>query len=72
MTDYTELVEDLRDIEKTMFALGTSPINMDNVSIRLAHDKSWGRTANDAAAAIEELQAEVERLKADVDAAYAH
>lgn len=26
----------------------------------------------DAAAAIEELQAEVERLKADVDAAYAH
>ena len=56
MTDYKKLVEDLRDIEKTMFALGTSPINMDNVSIRLAYDKKWGRTANDAAAAIEELQ----------------
>ena len=55
MTDYTKLVEDLRDIKKTMFALGTSPINMDNVPIRLAYDKKWGRTANDAAAAIEAL-----------------
>lgn len=63
MTDYSELVEDLRDIEKTMFALGTSPINMDNVSIRLAYDKRWGRTANNAAAAIEALEAEVKRLE---------
>ena len=30
------------------------------------------RITSDAAAAIEALQAEVERLKADVDAAYAH
>ena len=30
------------------------------------------KTMLDAAAAIEELQAEVERLKADVDAAYRH
>ena len=30
------------------------------------------RLEKDAAAAIEELQAEVERLKADVDAAYRH
>ena len=67
MTDYTKLVEDLRDIKKTMFALGTSPINMYNVSIRLAYDKKWGRTAFDAAAAIEALQAEVERLQADVE-----
>lgn len=71
MTDYSKLVEDLRDIEKTMFALGTSPINMDNVSIRLAYDKRWGPTANDAADAIEALQAEVERLQVDVEAAYA-
>ena len=56
MTDYTKLVDALRDIEKTMFALGTSPINMDNVSIRLAYDKKWGRTAKDAADAIVELQ----------------
>ena len=62
MTDYTKLVEDLRDIKKTMFALGTSPINMDNVSIRLAYDKKWGRTANDAAAAIEALQAQLPKL----------
>lgn len=62
MTDYTKLVEDLLDIKKTMFALGTSPINMDNVSIRLAYDKKWGRTANDAAAAIEALQAELIRI----------
>lgn len=53
--NYEELVKDLRDIEKTMFALGTSPINMDNVSIRLAYDKRWGRTAADAADAIEAL-----------------
>ena len=59
MTDYTKLVEDLRDIEKTMFALGTSPTNMNNVSINLAYDKKWGYTAADAAAAIEALQAEV-------------
>ncbi len=58
VSDYSKLVEDLRDIEKTMFALGTSPINMDNVSIRLAYDKRWGPTANDAADAIEALQAE--------------
>ena len=62
MTDYTKLVEDLRDIKKTMFARGTSPINMDNVSIRLAYDKKWGRTANDAAAAIEALQAQLPKL----------
>ena len=70
--NYDKLVEALRDIEKTMFALGTSPINMGNVSIRLVYDKRWGQTANDAAAAIEELQAEAKRLEADVDAAYAH
>ena len=56
---YDKLVEALRDIEKTMFALGTSPINMDNVSIRLAYDKRWGPTANDAADAIEALQAQL-------------
>ena len=55
VSDYSKLVEDLRDIEKTMFALGTSPINMDNVAIRLAYDKRWGPTANDAADAIEAL-----------------
>ena len=55
MTDYKKLVDDLRDIGKTMFALGTTHISMDNVSISLAYDKGWGQTANDAAAAIEEL-----------------
>jgi hypothetical protein len=63
MTDCDKLVKDLHDIETTMFALGTSPINMDNVSIRLAYDKRWGQTANDAADAIEALQAEVDTLK---------
>ena len=62
MMDYTKLVEDLRDIEKTMFALGTSQTNMNNVSINLAYDKKWGYTAADAAAAIEALQAETVRL----------
>lgn len=57
--NYEELVKALRDIEKTMFALGTSPINMGDVSISLAYDKRWGQTAEAAAAAIEELQAEV-------------
>ena len=65
MMDYTKLVEDLRDIEKTMFALGTSQTNMNNVSINLAYDKKWGYTAADAAAAIEALQAEVKRLELD-------
>ena len=59
MTDYTELVKALRDIEKTMFALGTSPINMGDVSISLAYDKRWGQTAERAAAAIEALQAQL-------------
>ena len=62
--NYEELVKALRDIEKTMFALGTSPINMGDVSISLAYDKRWGQTAEAAAAAIEALQAEVEELKA--------
>lgn len=53
--NYEELVKALRDIEKTMFALGTSSIKMDNVSIRLAYDKKWGRTAKEAADAIEAL-----------------
>lgn len=55
MTDYTKLVKALRDIGKTMLALGTTNISMDNVSISLAYDKGWGQTANDAADAIEEL-----------------
>ena len=59
MTDYTKLVKALRDIEKTMFALGTSPINMGDVSISLAYDKRWGQTAERAAAAIEALQAQL-------------
>lgn len=59
MNDYTKLVEDLRDIEKTMFALGTSPINTDKISMHYAYDKRWGRTAADAADAIEELQAQL-------------
>jgi hypothetical protein len=62
-SSYDKLVEDLHDIEKTMFALGTSPINMDNVSIRLAYDKKWGQTAKDAADAIEELQKTLKAVK---------
>ena len=57
--NYEELVKALRDIEKTMFALGTSPINMGDVSISLAYDKRWGQTAERAAAAIEALQAQL-------------
>lgn len=60
MNDCEKLVKALRDIEKTMFMLGTSPTNMNNVSINLAYDKRWGRTAADAADAIEELQFELD------------
>jgi DNA-directed RNA polymerase subunit RPC12/RpoP len=70
MTNYEKLVAALRDIEKTMFALGTSPINMDNVSIRLAYDKRWGQTANDAADAIEALQAQLPKLGEWVELGY--
>ena len=66
MTDYTELVKALRCGEyKPECGSSDCPY--------------WsglgcmdGQLMEDAAAAIEELQAEVERLKADVDAAYAH
>ena len=33
---------------------------------------AWGKLMHDAAAAIEELQAEVKRLVAEADAAYRH
>ena len=70
MNDRKKLVEALRDIEKTMFMLGTSPININDVSINIAYDKRWGRTAADAADAIEELQAEVKILKVSGREAY--
>ena len=67
MTDYTKLVKALRckrdDCEGCDLAF-------------FDKDEGWmcqfAAKDDDAAAAIEALQAEVERLKADVDAAYAH
>ncbi len=38
----------------------------------MAYQQGYEAGKRDAAAAIEALQAEVERLQADVDAAYAH
>ena len=60
MTDYTELVKKLRDLHRD--PRPASAVWLFDNQIALY----------DAADAIEELQAEVERLKADVDAAYAH
>ena len=40
--------------------------------LQRAYDEGYKDGKRDAAAAIEALQAEVERLKADVDAAYRH
>ena len=67
MTDYTKLVEALRCCmpyppEKCVGC--TYNIGNNECAVR--------RMMTDAAAAIEALQAEVERLQADVDAAYAH
>ena len=67
MTDYTELVKALRGCipyppEKCVCC--TYNIGNNECAVR------WMMC--DAAAAIEALQAEVERLQADVDAAYAH
>lgn len=72
MTDYTSIVNDLLGINDTLFAIGTSNKSIDKISIRMAFDKNWHNIAKHAADAIEALQAEVERLKADVDAAYRH
>jgi len=58
MTDYTKLVAALRYTAKAMSA---GKIEVLRASVLI-----------DAADAIEALQAEVERLQADVDAAYAH
>ena len=66
MTDYTKLVEALRycvnarNCKKCGYRL-----NNNSVKCRI-------QRVDDAAAAIEALQAEVERLQTDVDAAYAH
>lgn len=66
MTDYEHLVKALRCDEKCWDNrckyLESSSYNWCNTQ----------RLRSDAAAAIEALQAEVERLKADVDAAYRH
>lgn len=64
MTDYTERANALREhadlIETSIELYGPSATRL------LVYD------LRNAAAAIEALQAEVERLKADVDAAYRH
>lgn len=59
MTDYTNIVNDLLGINDTMFAISTSNINIDKISIRMAFDKNWHNIAEQAAAAIEALQAEL-------------
>ena len=69
MTDYKKLVEALRCCAENFGC----PIECPRYSpadegVRACES----RLEKDAAAAIEALEAEVERLKADVDAAYAH
>lgn len=56
MMDYSELVKALRERARR----------------EDEYYEHGGDVINDAAAAIEALQAEVERLQVDVDAAYAH
>ena len=63
MTDYTSIVNDLLGINDTLFAIGTSNKSIDKISIRMAFDKNWHNIAEQAAAAIEELQAEVDFYK---------
>ena len=65
MTDYTKLVQALRCVGECHEGCPyrTSEGNCSAHSAQLEQD---------AAAAIEALQAEVERLKADVDSAYRH
>ena len=65
MTDYTKLVEALRYCAET-------PEEEKDCNLCEYYPKCSDVIAKDAAAAIEALEAEVERLKADVDAAYAH
>ena len=65
MTDYTELVKALR-------SRSTLCESLDCYACEAIHFVCIDKIMHDAAAAIEELQAEVERLKADVDAAYRH
>ncbi len=65
MTDYTKLVEALRRCASVERCDGNCEMNYGSTDCE-------SRLEIDAAAAIEALQAEVERLKADVDAAYAH
>jgi len=70
MQDYSKLVEALRCYELRL--------SCNECEYGKWHDEGncWyceeERRDKDAADAIEALQAEVERLKADVDAAYAH
>ncbi len=68
MTDYTKLVEALRCNQGN----GLCPYADCEYKSKNAPICMPTRLTNEAAAAIEALQAEVERLKADVDAAYAH
>ena len=64
MTDYTKLVKALR--------ICSSELNCGDCPLLYKDSCSSDELMNDAAAAIEALQDEVERLKAEVDAAYAH
>lgn len=61
MTDYTNLIDKVNIPELVKALLSASTVST-----------AWGKLMFDAAATIEALQAEVERLQADVDAAYAH
>ena len=65
MTYYTELVKTLR------YCTDNEPSNGDCWNCPYQGEKCHTLLSN-AAAAIEALQDEVERLQADVDAAYAH
>ena len=67
MTDYTKLVEALRYCAES----GDFNCNKD-CPMYPNYPKCLTKMDMDAAAAIEALQAEVERLKADVDSAYRH
>lgn len=65
MTDYTKLVKALRRCASIDRCDGMCEMNYGSTGCESSLEM-------DAADAIEALQAEVERLQADVDAAYAH
>jgi hypothetical protein len=60
---FDEIKRDLQSIDDDLFAIGTMPLNADNISIQMAFDKHWGSIAREAKETIISLE---NLLKKDV------